>query len=139
MDPIKFSLCPHCTECPEVVITADTVTIGEAENLVRLSHAEWNELVRLIKSGDLSAMLGREWASGVRVLVGASFAGGAIVVKEIEAEAVLESCRALIDQINVALSAEKPFVNVSSAEELLLHLESAASALKKALGDEGRP
>jgi hypothetical protein len=75
----------------------------------------------------------------VRVLVGASFAGGAIVVKEIEAEAVLESCRALIDQINVALSAEKPFVNVSSAEELLLHLESAASALKKALGDEGRP
>jgi hypothetical protein len=50
----------HCTECPEVVITADTVTIGEAENLVRLSHAEWNELVRLIKSSDLSAMLGRE-------------------------------------------------------------------------------
>ncbi len=56
MDPIKFSLCPHCTECPEVVITADTVTIGEDENLVRLSYAEWNELVRLIKGGDLSAM-----------------------------------------------------------------------------------
>jgi hypothetical protein len=56
MDPIKFTLCPHCTECPEVVITAEAVTIGEDENSVRLSHAEWNELVRLIKSGDLPAM-----------------------------------------------------------------------------------
>jgi hypothetical protein len=55
MAPIKFTLCPNCTECPEVVITAETVTIGEDENSVRLSHAEWNELVRLIKSGDLPA------------------------------------------------------------------------------------
>jgi hypothetical protein len=52
MDPIKSTLCPNCTECPEVVITAEAVTIGEDENSVRLSHAEWNELVRLIKSGD---------------------------------------------------------------------------------------
>jgi len=56
MGPIKFTLCPDCTECPEVVITAEAVTIGEDENSVRLSHAEWNELVRLIKSGDLPAM-----------------------------------------------------------------------------------
>ena len=56
MDPIKFTLFPACTECPEVVITAEAVTIGEDENSVRLSHAEWNELVRLIKSGDLPAM-----------------------------------------------------------------------------------
>jgi hypothetical protein len=48
------------------------------------------------------------------------------VVKEIAVEAVLENCRALIKQIKAGLSAEKPFVNASSAEELLLHLETAA-------------
>jgi hypothetical protein len=53
------------------------------------------------------------------------------VSKEIEAGAVLENCRALINQINAALSTEKPFVSVSSAAELLFYLESAASALKK--------
>lgn len=53
MEPIKFSLCPHCTECPEVVITSEGVTIGEAANTVRLSHAEWNELVSLIKCGEV--------------------------------------------------------------------------------------
>jgi hypothetical protein len=58
--------------------------------------------------------------------------GGAIVLKEIEAEAALENCRAPINQINAGLSAEEPFVNVSSAAKLLLYLEFAASALKKA-------
>jgi hypothetical protein len=53
MEPKKFSLCPHCTACPEVVITDDCVIIGEDANTVRLSHAEWNELVRLIKRGEL--------------------------------------------------------------------------------------
>jgi hypothetical protein len=53
MEPIKFSLCPHCTECPEVEITDDAVTIGEDANTVRLSHAEWNELVGLILRGQL--------------------------------------------------------------------------------------
>jgi hypothetical protein len=38
---------------PEVEITKHGVTIGEDENTVRLSHAEWNELVRLIKVGKL--------------------------------------------------------------------------------------
>jgi hypothetical protein len=51
--------------------------------------------------------------------------------KETEAEAVLENCRALIDQIIAGLSAEKPLVNISSAAELLLYLEFAASVLKK--------
>jgi hypothetical protein len=55
---------------------------------------------------------------------------GYIMSKEIGAEAALENCRALIDRINAALSAE-PLVNVSTAAELLFHLESAASALKK--------
>jgi len=48
-----MSLCPNCTLCPEVVITDEGVTIGEDDNTVRLSSAEWNELVRLIKQGEL--------------------------------------------------------------------------------------
>jgi len=53
MEPIKFSLCPQCTLCPEVEITDEGVRIGEDANTVRLSYAEWNELVALIKRGDL--------------------------------------------------------------------------------------
>ena len=53
MEPKKFSLCPLCEACPEVVITEEGVTIGEEANTVRLAHAEWNELVRLVKSGEL--------------------------------------------------------------------------------------
>jgi hypothetical protein len=52
-----------------------------------------------------------------------------IMSKEIGAEAALENCRALINQINAGLSAEKPLVNASTAAELLFHLELAASAL----------
>ena len=57
------------------------------------------------------------------------------MLKEIEAEATLENCRTLINQIIAGLSAEEPFVNVSSAAELLLYLECAAAAvaLKKKL------
>jgi len=51
----------------------------------------------------------------------------------IEAETALENCRALINQIDADLSAEEPFVNVSSAAELLLYLECADSALKRAV------
>jgi sarcosine oxidase delta subunit len=53
MEPVKVSLCPHCTECPEIEITDHGVTIGEDENTVRLTHAEWNELVGLVKRGTL--------------------------------------------------------------------------------------
>ena len=53
MEPVKFTLCVHCTECPEVEITDQGVTIGEDTNAVRLSHAERNEPVRRIKSGEL--------------------------------------------------------------------------------------
>ena len=63
---------------------------------------------------------------------GALLDGGAIVLKEIEAEAALEDCRALISQINDELFAEEPFVNVSRAAELQLYLGFAASALEKA-------
>jgi hypothetical protein len=44
---------------------------------------------------------------------------------------MLENCRALINQIIIGLSAEKPLVNASSAEELLLYLEFAASDLER--------
>jgi hypothetical protein len=53
----------------------------------------------------------------------------AIVLDKIEAGAVLENCHALINQINARLSAEEPFVDVSSATELLSYLERAASVL----------
>jgi hypothetical protein len=49
----------------------------------------------------------------------------------IEAEAALENCRALINQIDADLSAEEPFVNVSSAAEALLYLECADAAIKR--------
>jgi hypothetical protein len=53
MEPVKVTLCPHCTGCPSVEITKEGITIGEDENTVRLTHAEWNELVGLIKRGEL--------------------------------------------------------------------------------------
>jgi hypothetical protein len=53
MEAIKRTLCPDCAACPEVEITEQEVRIGEGANAVRLSHAEWTELVRLIKSGEL--------------------------------------------------------------------------------------
>jgi len=51
MEPIKFTLCSECEHCPRVEITEHGVTIGEGANTVRLSHAEWNGLVRIIKEG----------------------------------------------------------------------------------------
>lgn len=53
MKTITISLCPECDACPQVVIDIDSVRIGEAENTVRLSHAEWNQLVMLVRSGEL--------------------------------------------------------------------------------------
>jgi len=56
-----------------------------------------------------------------------------------EAEATLENCRALINQIIAGLSAEEPFVNVSSAAELLFYLERAASALERSVSRSQSP
>ena len=50
----RFSLCPQCIACPEVVIEGDTVRIGEDENTVVLKKAEWNVLVNAIRSGRLT-------------------------------------------------------------------------------------
>ena len=54
MEPIKVTLCPACTGCPTVEITDDGVTIDENENTVRLTHAEWNDLVVRIRRAELS-------------------------------------------------------------------------------------
>jgi len=53
MEAIKLILCPACTACPSVEITDQGVTIGEDENTVKLSHAEWNDLVARIRRGEL--------------------------------------------------------------------------------------
>jgi hypothetical protein len=58
------------------------------------------------------------------------------MLKEINAEAVLDNCRALIEQVNAGLSAEELLVNLSSAAELQLHLEFAASVLKRCCSRE---
>jgi hypothetical protein len=56
MEPKTFSLCPECDHCPEVAVEVDAVKIGEADNMVRLSHAEWNRLVTLIQSDELGTL-----------------------------------------------------------------------------------
>jgi hypothetical protein len=56
MEQRTLSLCPSCIACPEVEIGRDTVTIGETGNLVVLKKDEWNELVKLIQTGQLSAL-----------------------------------------------------------------------------------
>jgi hypothetical protein len=55
MEPhVKMSLCPACSACPEVEIVGDEVRIGEHNNLVVLKGPEWNVLVDLIRSGQLT-------------------------------------------------------------------------------------
>ena len=60
MDNRKVLLCPAgCGECPEVEFTGDQVRIGEARigeagNFAVLKKDEWNVLVDMIKSGQLS-------------------------------------------------------------------------------------
>ncbi len=51
-----FSLCPACAACPTVEIDDGEVRIGEGDNLVRLSRAEWNVLVQAIKTGELDEL-----------------------------------------------------------------------------------
>ncbi len=51
-----LSLCPACSDCPTVEISEHEVRIGEGDNLVRLSPAEWNVLVQAIQTGDLDTI-----------------------------------------------------------------------------------
>ena len=50
------SLCPACDACPSVEIDEQEVSIGEEGNLVKLTPAEWNVLVRAIKAGELKEL-----------------------------------------------------------------------------------
>jgi len=45
--------CGVCGACPAVEITSEEVTIGEDANTVRLTHAQWNDLVSRIEKGEL--------------------------------------------------------------------------------------
>ncbi|HEV8438549.1 MAG TPA: hypothetical protein VGT40_10685 [Methylomirabilota bacterium] len=56
MEKTTMSLCPACTACPEVEVFGDEVRIGEAGNLAVLKKDEWNVLVDLIQSGQLSKL-----------------------------------------------------------------------------------
>lgn len=47
--------CGVCGACPAVEITAQGVTIGEDANTVRLTHAQWNDLVSRIEKGELGS------------------------------------------------------------------------------------
>ena len=56
METLRMSLCPMCTACPEVEIAGDEVRVGEAGNFVVLKKGEWNVLVELIQSGQLTKL-----------------------------------------------------------------------------------
>ncbi len=45
--------CGVCGACPAVEISGDSVSIGEDANTVRLTYAQWNDLVSRIEKGDL--------------------------------------------------------------------------------------
>lgn len=45
--------CGVCGACPAVEMTPEGVTIGEEQNTVRLTHAQWNDLVTRILEGEL--------------------------------------------------------------------------------------
>ena len=53
MKPIKVMLCGACDQCPSVEIDDKSVRIGEEHNTVTLTHAKWNELVALVRRGEL--------------------------------------------------------------------------------------
>ena len=54
MENVKMSLCPACTACSEIEIAGDEVRIGETGNIAVLKKDEWNVLVDLIQSGQLT-------------------------------------------------------------------------------------
>jgi hypothetical protein len=54
MERIKVTLCPQCGDCPEVEVMESGVRIGEGANTVQLTHAQWNDLIARIRSGELT-------------------------------------------------------------------------------------
>ena len=57
MDELKLTRvvlnCGICGACPAVEISTEAVTIGEDDNIVRLTHAQWNDLVAHVRAGAL--------------------------------------------------------------------------------------
>jgi len=45
--------CGVCGACPAIEINAKGVTIGEGNNTVQLTYAQWNDLVSRIHKGEL--------------------------------------------------------------------------------------
>jgi hypothetical protein len=56
MEPVKVTLCPACDHCPSVEIDDVSVRIGEEQNTVTLTHAEWNDLVARVRRGELKSV-----------------------------------------------------------------------------------
>ena len=56
MEANKVILSPACEGCPTVEINDQGVRIGEHQNTVKLTHAEWNDLVARIRKGELNAV-----------------------------------------------------------------------------------
>jgi len=55
VENLKVTLCPAgCGACPDVEIAGYEVRIGETSNLAALKKHEWNVLVELIQSGQLT-------------------------------------------------------------------------------------
>jgi hypothetical protein len=55
MENFKIMLCPAgCGACPEVEFAGEEVRVGEGGNLAVLKKAEWNVLVEMIQSGQLT-------------------------------------------------------------------------------------
>jgi hypothetical protein len=54
LKPESAAVPSRCGECPEVEFAGDQVRIGEAGNLAVLKKEEWNILVDMIQSGQLS-------------------------------------------------------------------------------------
>jgi hypothetical protein len=50
------SLRPSCDACPMVEVEEQEVRIGEEGNRVKLTPAEWNVLVQVIKAGELDEL-----------------------------------------------------------------------------------
>jgi hypothetical protein len=57
MDQLKLTRvvlsCDVCGACPAVEISPEAVTIGEEDNIVRLTHAQWNDLIARVRAGEL--------------------------------------------------------------------------------------
>ena len=56
MKEFKVKLCGSgCgSGCPDVIFNGQNVVIGEDDNTVRLTTAEWNVLVEKIRAGELN-------------------------------------------------------------------------------------